>query len=431
MTYKFTTSQLGYLQSSQRKSAFVGGIGSGKSYCSTFSAINRARGGRRVLFVLPTFSMIRDAILPLVTEHLVTQGLSDGVHYNLVTSPLPTLTLGTGTVMFRSAEMGNRLRGINADDLYMDEISYIDRPVYDICLGRVRKSTNAHIRLSSTPNGEESWMFEELIANGSDWDLHRQTTLSNPFIPREYKEDLIKSYGKDSAFFRQEILGEFISTVEADQIININVIGDAAKRPFSHGEKIASLDIARFGNDSSAFALLDGNHFTDLDTVNGLSGTELLGWVMSKYVIHGFKRLIVDAAGLGGEWIDFAKEKMPGIEFIEFNGGHSAKDKKSYANSRAESWGHLVQAMENWASLIGVDSGTIITIKKQMKGIRKFYNDKGQTQLMSKAQLRTKGVLSPDLCDSMSMACWLAKAGVDNREVASKLYKNIGGLKLF
>lgn len=402
---KFTKAQAKFFKELNRKSAYIGGLGSGKSFVGVLKAMALAAQGRVVIYVMPTQSMISDVAIPTLYSHISTFGITEDIDYRFIKSPKMNYydLKSKGVILFRSAEMGERLRGINAHDAFFDEAGYIHRKIFNIVLGRLRNSEDAHIRIMTTPNGDDHWLYEEIIGyddKPSEWSVFRQSTLANPFIPQSYKLDLIRTY--TGQYARQELEGEFISKTDSEALIDTTLFDSFCKRDsYTNGAKILGVDIARFGDDCSAFALYEGNTFTYLHKQNGMKGNEILEHIIEICTNNSCKNVVVDCSGIGDGWIDLAKDKYPRINWIEFKG--SNKSKKGFFNRRVDSWEDLRICVEETGSLNGIDRKTQLEVRKQLASAKKLYNN-GKLQLLDKKTMRTKGIHSPDLADAMAMA---------------------------
>lgn len=410
---KLTEAQLYFLKSVERKARFIGGLGSGKSYTLTLFALAQALQSRIVLYILPTFRMIRDVSIPTLKQHLNNLGIKES-DYELTVSPTQLVLRSGGTILFRSAEQGDSIRGINCHDLCLDESGYIDLELYKIAIGRVRNSSDGKIRAVGTPSGDAHWF--------SNWDADTsiQTTLANPFIPDEYKIDLIESYGGlNNPWARQELLGEVVGDLSPDVLVDATKWIDCINRPIiSTNNLICSLDPSRFGNDNSAIAIRDNNHFVHFELKQRTDGPQLVEWIKSLYVQFGFNTLVVDTVGIGGFAYDFIKKELPDLKCIEFKGSGASPEKR-IKNMRAYSWEMVRRFVEIDGSFKNMTNHLHMPlIKDQIFAQKKFFND-GKLQMMSKEEARRKGISSPDLADAIAMSLTVKS---DLSKVKNKLY---------
>lgn len=201
--------QIAFLDSDVRITLFMGGIGSGKTLIGAWWCIMRALKGRKVIALEPTNQMCRDVFLVTLKEVLEEIGLVQNEDYFVSLAPSINIEFFNGGIIHvRSAEAAERLRGINANDGYIDEFGSLltDEP-YKILLGRLRKSKDAQIRLTGTPS-VYPWIKKLTKTEGVE--LIRQTTIDNYFLPQTYIDSLKETYGIDTPWYRQEVLGEIV-----------------------------------------------------------------------------------------------------------------------------------------------------------------------------------------------------------------------------
>lgn len=404
--FSFTPKQLEFFQSKVRKNAFVGSIGTGKTFIGTLKALELAMNGRIVIYSLPTYGMIKSVALPMLKQHIHSFNLKSGKDFTLNLSDFDFSHKSGGMIMFRSAQIGDSVRGINAHDAVFDEIGYTDRDFYLMVLGRLRLTEDGQIYAVSSPNGKSHWTFEELIQKG-DFKVVTQTIFENPFLPRAYIEDLINSY--DGDFARQELLGQWVERDEADQLLSPAMIAESFTRPeIKAGGLVCGLDPSRYGDDKTAFAIRHNNHFVELALFEKTSGEDLLDLVKSFYFKHGFKTIVVDISGVGGLWLDLAKKALPEIEWISFEGARTPNYGYEHcANKRAESYQRLYNFVHGEGSFVAWNSNTKIkgALRKQMLEQRKrHHSTSGKLIMRSKEDARKEGIQSPDLIDAVAMS---------------------------
>ena len=127
-----------------RMVALCGGFGSGKSFAAVSKSILlcfRSQGFTH-LFLEPTIPLLRDVAIP------AWEGVLDryGIPYRFRTSPLPVFTLqlpkGDTQILLRSFENYNRLIGVNAASMIVDEIDTVSTQTAEAAIvklqGRVR-----------------------------------------------------------------------------------------------------------------------------------------------------------------------------------------------------------------------------------------------------------------------------------------------------
>jgi len=186
--------------------AFVGGVGSGKTYASVNEALRQALEQPKSLGVMvaPTFPMIRDVTLRTFLE-LCPEEL---IAYSNKTQMLWRLINGS-EILFRSADNPERLRGLTIAWFGIDEAAYLDAKTFQILQARLRQRGYRHLGWITTSPKGKNWIYEYWVErDGPDYELIRCSSRENPYLPEGFIEDLEASYS--GIFARQEIEGEFV-----------------------------------------------------------------------------------------------------------------------------------------------------------------------------------------------------------------------------
>lgn len=200
--FDFLPKQREFLNSSAKYTAFIGGIGSGKTFAGCVKAyIEGVQKGRPGMIVAPTFPMLRDVTQTTFLELLD----STGVGYAFNKSENKIFVNGA-TILFRSAEKPDRLRGPNLSWVYLDEAAMMRGKIWEIVIGRLRVGVPKGW-LTTTPAGF-NWVYNYFVKREDDqYKIFRGRTQDNTYLPDDYINDLVSTYSGE--FARQELDGEF------------------------------------------------------------------------------------------------------------------------------------------------------------------------------------------------------------------------------
>lgn len=198
---KLYDKQHSFVMCRDRFTAFVGGIGSGKTFAGAVKmlALCARKPQGLALVVAPTYPMLRDATLRTYFE-LFKGGIATFAKADMI------MTLKNGwEILFRSASDPNRLRGPNIHCAHIDEGAICPAQTWDIVIGRLRAGGVAGpCWVTTTPKGRNwLWMRRDQIT------MFRASTHENRYLPREFVESLERAY--TGAFAAQEIFGEFVT----------------------------------------------------------------------------------------------------------------------------------------------------------------------------------------------------------------------------
>jgi len=192
---------------------FSGPIGSGKSQALCHEAIRLSylNPGRQGMLAAPTFPMLRDATQRSIFELLENNQIP--ISFNKTENCLTMQDTGS-TILFRSLEDYERLRGTNLAWFGVDELTYCHEEAWLRLEGRLR---DPHAkRLSGfavwTPKGFD-WVYRRFVANTQ---REYKVILAQPrenlylldAIP-DFYDRLKQSY--DDRFYQQEVLGAYLN----------------------------------------------------------------------------------------------------------------------------------------------------------------------------------------------------------------------------
>ena len=197
-----------FLKSSALLRAFVGGIGSGKSWVGAYDVIKRAKPGRLYLVTAPTYPMLSDASFRSFVD--VAQMLGVVQPGDVKISPPPSIRLRTGAeVLFRSTDNPEMLRGANLSGAWMDEASLSKREALDILIGRLRQGGEmGWLSATFTPKGKVHWTYKTFASGAADCELIHARSDENPFLPPDFVANVRKRYTAQQV--KQELGGAFI-----------------------------------------------------------------------------------------------------------------------------------------------------------------------------------------------------------------------------
>ena len=219
-----------FLASSAQYRAFVGGIGSGKTYAGALAALLEANKHTLGLVIAPTYPMLRDASLRTFLQIA-------GRWVREFNKAEMSCVLGNGAeVLFRSADNPDRLRGPNASWFWFDEGAVVpDVEPWQVAIGRLREGGKVGRGwVTTTPKGY-NWVYDEfgptvVEASGGAKELFTTRTADNPFLAPEFVQGLQNQYS--GAFRKQELEGAFVP-LEGTAFRNIRAcLGEWEQWPF-------------------------------------------------------------------------------------------------------------------------------------------------------------------------------------------------------
>jgi len=191
------STQYDFVTCADRYTAFIAGIGSGKTFSGAVKGATLAHPKTLGLVVAPTYPMLRDATVRTYQDIF---GDAMQLHKGEMLGTLPN----GAEIMFRSADQPDRLRGPNIHWAHVDEGALCPNGTWEVVIGRLRADgTAGPCFVTSTPKGR-NWLYER----SDNMHIFRAHTRDNPYNAREFVESLEASY--TGRFADQELAGEFV-----------------------------------------------------------------------------------------------------------------------------------------------------------------------------------------------------------------------------
>lgn len=232
----FYQQQADFLSSRAWMRGFVGGRGTGKTFVGSHVVRKEAKHKEPWLAVSPDAGVAMETTYPSFLE--MTEAL--GIFVQTKLTPYPKIWFrthdhGVASILFRSAEKPEKLRGGNYAGVWFDEASFQPFESFERTIATLRwKGLMGPCLLTFTPKGRTNWTFdrfftpvdERLIGTADyppesiDWiqgrpyqrienrHLVHARSSDNPFLPPDYVHNISGNYS--SRFAQQELGGEFL-----------------------------------------------------------------------------------------------------------------------------------------------------------------------------------------------------------------------------
>ncbi|HET9376048.1 MAG TPA: hypothetical protein VFO40_13825 [Chthoniobacterales bacterium] len=206
-----------------------------------------------------------------------------------------------------------------------------------------------------------------------------------------------------------------------DSMISLEHVRALIDNPPEHvpGRPAAFCDFAGPG-DESVLALCDGNRAEIVDAWRSKDTMHSVGKFLTLFRKLNLQSYQVGGdEGYGHQLMDRMQEE--GFYLQRFNNGSPAKRPDIYANLSAEWWSIVGQLIERRQVIIPNDEKLIA----QLTSRRKLYDSKGRENVESKADLRARGVESPDRADALIGAIVLGQEFKIDWKEAMAVHKEI------
>lgn len=205
--------QLDFIQSNKKVVAYVGGIGSGKTWVLCLWVIKTALKYPKAMGLIcaNTYTQLSSATLLTLETLLIQLNIPYTRSGNKKGMGIVFNINGGADIFCRSLEKPDSIRGIEAGWLGIDEAAFASEYSYEVVLGRLRdKNGNLQIRISTSPNGF-NWVYDLVVTDADETTkLIQGKSTDNKNLPADYIKSLRKQY--DPKMLEQEMGGAFINT---------------------------------------------------------------------------------------------------------------------------------------------------------------------------------------------------------------------------
>jgi PBSX family phage terminase large subunit len=205
--YQLLPGQTRFLKMQEKYRAFVGGVGSGKTWVGSLLALARFTRGESGIVVAPTYRMLKDSTLVTLLGMIDAHNIP--VVYNKGDQQLETMVNGKKAIaMLRSGDNPDRLRGPNVTWGWVDEMAMVRENVWKVLLGRLRVG-DPQAWGTTTPAGM-NWVYQRWVERQDPrYGIVQSSTRENKFLPKDFVTDLESDY--TSEFAAQEVDGQFVA----------------------------------------------------------------------------------------------------------------------------------------------------------------------------------------------------------------------------
>ncbi len=278
-----------------------------------------------------------------------------------------------------------------------DEASAIHDSIWEVSEGGLTDGEPMWF-VFGNPTRSSGRFFQCFNRQKHRWENQKIDSRKAKMTNKKKIQEWVDDYGEDSDFVRVRVRGEFPRS-GSSQFISIDDVNNSMAYEAEGYEglpKIIAVDVARFGDDQTVIGCKQGRKIWPFEKYRGLDTMETADKVAEKIREFGPDAVFVDGGGVGGGVID--RLKQLGHNVIEINFGSSPRDKKQYANKRAEMYGDLRDALK-----AGIDLPDDHELHDELIAVEYGFNAKQQIQLEKKEDMKKRGLSSPDCGDTAAL----------------------------
>ena len=311
-----------------------------------------------------------------------------------------------GTPGFVAARTGRKenpeaLQGFHAEHMIflIDEASGIPEVVFEVARGAL-STEGARILMAANPTRLTGYFYNSHHKNRDIWTRFQFSCLDSPRVSPTYAREIADEYGEESDMYRVRVLGEFpnasVTQFMPGDVVEAAMGKHLRSEMFDFAPKILGVDVAMFGGDRSVIVLRQGLYSNILYQTRGNTPEQLAAHAARLYDEHRADALIVDATGVG-EAVMSSLRLMHRSPIAFYAGEKSLL--ANCANRRTEVW----YKMREWflsGGAIPDDSD----LRDDLVGPEfQYTTGKNLIQLERKADMKKRGLASPDLADALAL----------------------------
>lgn len=248
------------------------------------------------------------------------------------TSTVLEFNNGSSLYALPAAEDGANIRGFTANIVIIDEGGYMNDEVWK-AINPMLLTTKGILMLIGSPNGVNNFFYKAFSNTVLGYKTYHFSSYNSPIADVEMLEQ--EKHVLSDIEFRQEYLGEFIETVGA--MFPINLVESCQRDytiPFKtereqHFEYFLGVDPSRMGADDGVLTIIEKMFVPSLDGQVGYKIIDMVEYrnktipdqirlVKELHRNWRFRKIIVDATGMGGGIFDPLQEDNLPVEDFQF-----------------------------------------------------------------------------------------------------------------
>jgi hypothetical protein len=282
-----------------------------------------------------------------------------------------------------------------------DEASRIADKIWEVTDGALTDENTVIIWLAFGNPTRNTGRFKECFGRLKHrWKNYQIDSRTVEGTNKEQIAKEVEDYGGESEDHTKIWVRGLFPSQSSRQFIPSDLV-DAARKykalAYESLPKILSVDVARFGDDQTVIGLRQGRKATLLKKYRGLDTVEVAERVIEFITKEEPNAVVVDGDGLGAGVVDQLKAR--GYKCFEFHGAERANKTEKYFNRRAEIWGEVRDWLREGAEIPDLQE-----LADDLTGPEYLTSNKGQIQLERKADMKRRGLASPDVGDMLAMS---------------------------
>ena len=400
------------LDAGETRISIRSGNGAGKTFLLAIIILHYIlfRNDVKVPVTAPSSGQLQDGLIPETRKWM--KELPDFLRCQISTTKDRIFRVDSpeeNFVSFRTARKENPevLQGIHARFVMcvVDEASGVPDTIYEAAQGTMSTPGSIFIMISN-PTRLSGYFYKSHNRGKAGWRTFHVTSFDTSRVDQAFVDQIERDYGKNSDQYRVKVLGEFPSR-EENTLIGNDVVRAAFRRNIAVTEgtrRVWGLDVGR-GGDVSALVERAGPVFTMAKTKNYSDTMQTVGWVKQLYDSTKLKpeAIYVDSIGIGAGVADRLRELD--LPAIDVNVSETASLSGKYVRLRDELWWNLKKLFEGMSCSVNIDEEQYVydMIENEVCAPLQKFTSSGKDAVESKAEMRARGIQSPNIADAMCL----------------------------
>ena len=396
---------------------FGGSAGGGKSMlaCLWLLTMCLKYPGIRTLLGRTTLSALKQTSLVTLFEVFKMSGLVANEHFTFNGQSNTVIFQNKSEIILKDLEYKpsdpqyDSLAGIEVSCIVIEESSQVTRMAYNILKSRLRyKLTEFGIigKILMTTNPSQNFIKKEFYIPYSEGTLEPNKKfipslpLDNPHLPQTYL-DMLNTLPSEQR--KRLLLGDWNYNEELDTLFQFDDIVSSTFKNTPNGadKKYISIDVARFGGDSTVVTIWAGLTIVEIIRYNKLDGDSLYRNITELIAKHGIhpSQVIADSDGVGGFLVDR-------LRCTSFVNNARPLHEQNFTNLKSQCYVKLADLIKEGRISINIfDPSIVDELTQQLLAVKlKDVEKDGKIGVIGKDQMkRLLGDRSPDLADSIML----------------------------
>ena len=314
--------------------------------------------------------------------------------------------LVNGSVIFYGGLQGDeetktKINSMELGWFGIDQAEEVTEKQFLLLAGRLRLIRNGQppkYKGLLTCNPDPGWLRDRFI-EATKYDHRFIPALpkdNEKYLPNDYVSRLKELYPE--AMVQRLLDGNWDIDVAGNYLIPYSQIRDAVDKELEpNGDKIAGVDVSRYGEDETVFILRQGRKTLHIEAWSHQDTTYSAGRTARLIREYEPVETRIDIVGVGAGVFDPLKAEGYSVKAV--NVGEAALDKELYVNKRAEYFNLLAKRFSKGE----IDIPDHPKLASQLAGLKYSYVGT-KLKMQSKEEMRKAGGKSPDYADALMLA---------------------------